>query len=341
MSTPAPHPREDEAVAYAFGLMEAADRIPFVKAMNDDASLRALVDELQQTAAASALVTTQTKPPAALRARVLESIKAIPQDGARRAPSIVMPTVVRRAPAWVGWAAGLVLLGAASMLWVDRAAHRREAAATMAQLRNAIEMADKAQRLAADATEQAKTLRVRLSETEKASSDLKGQLADSTKANADLQQRFADAVKASEVLKQQLAERSKLAEELKVELTTLTNANKTAKMLIAMLESTVKEYKQGVAVVVWNEEKKEGILKLEKMPPIQTGKDYNLWVIDSTQKTPVNAGIVRVDDKGFAKVDFKPTMDVQQADKFALSVEKQGGAPAGSGPEGPVVLIGQ
>lgn len=341
MNTTTPHPREDEAVAYAFGLMEAADRIPFVNAMNHDDSLRALVDELQQTAAAATLVTTQTNPPAAVRARVLESIKAIPQDGVRRAPSIVTPTVVRRAPAWVGWAAGLALLGAASLLWVDRAAQKRDAAATMAQLRNATAMAEKAQRIAADAIEQAKTLSARLADAEKASSELRGQLASSSKANADLQQRFTDTVKATEVLKQQLAERIKAAEELKVELAALTNANKTAKMQIAMLESTVKEYKQGVAVVVWNAEKKEGILKLEKMPPIQSGKDYNLWVIDSTQKTPVNAGIVRVDDKGFAKVDFKPTMDIQQADKFALSVEKQGGAPAGSGPEGPVVLIGQ
>jgi anti-sigma-K factor RskA len=52
---------------------------------------------------------------------------------------------------------------------------------------------------------------------------------------------------------------------------------------------------------------------------------------------PVDAGIVRVDSTGFAKVDFKPVTEVTDASKFALSVEKEGGVPKG---EGPIVLIG-
>jgi len=52
-----------------------------------------------------------------------------------------------------------------------------------------------------------------------------------------------------------------------------TQANDSAKMQIAMLQSTVKKYQQGVAVVVWNSETQEGILKLEKMPPVATDKD--------------------------------------------------------------------
>ena len=92
-----------------------------------------------------------------------------------------------------------------------------------------------------------------------------------------------------------------------------------------------------MAVVVWDSETHQGVLKLEKMPPVEAGKDYQLWVVDPKNPVPVDAGIVRVDSKGFAKVDFKPLNDVSEAAKFALSVEKEGGVPKG---EGPIVLIG-
>jgi anti-sigma-K factor RskA len=107
-------------------------------------------------------------------------------------------------------------------------------------------------------------------------------------------------------------------------------------MQIATLQATIDDYKQGVAVVVWNAEKQQGILKLEKMPVIPANKDFQLWVLDPAQKSPVSSGTVRVDDKGFAKVEFKPTIGITQADKFAISVEKKGGVAA---PEGPIVLL--
>ncbi|TLD68217.1 anti-sigma factor [Phragmitibacter flavus] len=110
-----------------------------------------------------------------------------------------------------------------------------------------------------------------------------------------------------------------------------------AKMEIATLQSTVTEFQEGVAVVVWNAEKQEGILKLEKMPPVQANKDYQLWVVDPKKKDPVDAGVVRLDANGFAKIEFKPIDIISEATKFALSIEREGGVPKG---EGPIVLIG-
>ncbi len=124
---------------------------------------------------------------------------------------------------------------------------------------------------------------------------------------------------------------------LNSEIASLQKRDALAQMRIATLQTTVEGYKQGVAVVVWDSEKHQGVLKLEKMPPVQVGKDYQLWVVDPKQPVPVDAGIVRVDSTGFAKVDFKPVTDVTDASKFALSVEKEGGVPKG---EGPIVLIG-
>ena len=121
------------------------------------------------------------------------------------------------------------------------------------------------------------------------------------------------------------------------EIASLQKRDALAQIRIATLQTTVEGYKQGVAVVVWDSEKHQGVLKLEKMPPVQVGKDYQLWVVDPKQPVPVDAGIVRVDSTGFAKVDFKPVTDVTDASKFALSVEKEGGVPKG---EGPIVLIG-
>ena len=121
------------------------------------------------------------------------------------------------------------------------------------------------------------------------------------------------------------------------EIAVLQKRDALAQMRIATLQSSVDAYKQGVAVVVWDSEKHQGVLKLEKMPPVEAGKDYQLWVVDPKQPVPVDAGIVRVDTSGFAKVDFKPVTDVTDASKFALSVEKEGGVPKG---EGPIVLIG-
>jgi anti-sigma-K factor RskA len=121
------------------------------------------------------------------------------------------------------------------------------------------------------------------------------------------------------------------------EIATLQKRDALAQVRIATLQSSVDAYKQGVAVVVWDSEKHQGVLKLEKMPPVEAGKDYQLWVVDPKQPAPVDAGIVRVDNAGFAKVDFKPVTDVTDVSKFALSVEKEGGVPKG---EGPIVLIG-
>ncbi len=125
--------------------------------------------------------------------------------------------------------------------------------------------------------------------------------------------------------------------ELEKEIRSLRERDALAQVQIATLQTSVAAYKEGVAVVVWDSEKQEGILKLEKMPPVEAGKDYQLWVVDPKKDTPVDAGVVKVDAQGFAKVDFKPLVDISEATKFALSVEKEGGVPKG---EGPIILIG-
>lgn len=161
------------------------------------------------------------------------------------------------------------------------------------------------------------------------------------KLSTRLQTATADAETATQAAKSAFdAEKAKLEQQLAslgTQLDTLKQRDALAQMQIATLQGSLDAYKQGVAVVVWDSEKQHGVLKLEKMPPVETGKDYQLWVVDPKSPAPVDAGIVRVNADGFAKVDFKPVTAITEASKFALSVEKEGGVPKG---EGPIVLIG-
>jgi anti-sigma-K factor RskA len=108
-------------------------------------------------------------------------------------------------------------------------------------------------------------------------------------------------------------------------------------MKIATLTSQNEAYAKAAAVVVWDEAKQRGVIKLSNFPPPASGKDYQLWLIDSKQGAPVSGGVVPVSADGGARVAFTPNQPVRKADKFAISIEKEGGAPTAAGP---IVLAG-
>ena len=71
---------------------------------------------------------------------------------------------------------------------------------------------------------------------------------------------------------------------------------------------------------------------------MQANKDYQLWVLDKSKPAPVSAGVIKLDDRGYATVKFKPVEPVTPS-KFALSVEKEGGVPKKSD-DGPIIFVG-
>lgn len=111
-------------------------------------------------------------------------------------------------------------------------------------------------------------------------------------------------------------------------------------MKIATLTAQNEAYAKAGAVVVWDEAKQRGVVKLSNFPPAASGKDYQLWVINSKQGAPVSGGVVPVSADGIARVSFTPNQPVRKADKFAISIEQEGGAPTAAGPAGPIVLAG-
>jgi anti-sigma-K factor RskA len=106
---------------------------------------------------------------------------------------------------------------------------------------------------------------------------------------------------------------------------------------IAALQAQVDTYAKASAIVVWNAKPQRGLLRLFAMPAPEAGHDYQLWIIDPSEKNPVSAGIVAAGKAETASVEFRPVHPVSAAAGFAVSVEKAGGA---SVPQGPIILAG-
>ena len=125
--------------------------------------------------------------------------------------------------------------------------------------------------------------------------------------------------------------------DLAAELKKLEEDYALSRMEVAMMRSSSKKYEETTSLVVWNQEKQEGLLKLENMPSVQNAKDYQLWVICKKCQHPVNAGVVKVAPDGVTTITFKPAHHIEQALKFAISVEAEGGVEEKS-PDGPIIL---
>jgi anti-sigma-K factor RskA len=122
------------------------------------------------------------------------------------------------------------------------------------------------------------------------------------------------------------------------EVAALREQDAHSQMRIATLSSQAEEYAKVLAVVVWDAEKQRGIVKLDQLAPPAADRDYQLWVIDPSRASPISAGIVPISDSRLTQANFQPTRAVRAASKFAVSIERKGGAPA---PEGPIILLSQ
>ena len=123
----------------------------------------------------------------------------------------------------------------------------------------------------------------------------------------------------------------------KSELAELGQRDVLAHLQIASLQAQVNAYANTSAIVVWNAQRQSGLLRLQELPASEAGHDYQLWIIDPAEKTPVSAGVIAVKRDNKATVEFRPTHPVTTAAKFALSIEKTGGSTV---PQGQIILVG-
>lgn len=111
-----------------------------------------------------------------------------------------------------------------------------------------------------------------------------------------------------------------------------------AQIQIASLSSKLHSAPDANAVVVWDEKKQKGILKVTQLPLNEANRDYQLWLVDPRYKNPVDGGVFHVSNKGELSVPFQPATPVRGAKGFAISLERKGGVTKA---EGPIVLLGK
>lgn len=293
---------QELAASQALRLLEGEESRQYEEIVVRDRELAALTADFEETVAALAATATPIKPPAHLKSALMSQIR----EKAAGQKSIPTPKT-RHSP--IAWGIAAALAAGSFWLWNERTTLATQVAAMT--------------KVEAEARNELTTVK-----TERDTLDQKN--TQSARQLAQLTTQLDGLLKDNKLTQEQVIA-------LTSEITLLRKKDAFAQVQIATLQSTVASYKKGVAVVVWDSEKHQGVLKLEKMPPVDTGKDYQLWVVDPKNPAPVNAGIVQVDANGFAKVDFKPVEIVSEATKFALSVERKGGSVQN---EGPIILIG-
>ena len=107
---------------------------------------------------------------------------------------------------------------------------------------------------------------------------------------------------------------------------------------IASLSSKLANAPDANAVVVWDEKKQRGVLKVTQLPRNAADADYQLWLVDPRYKNPVDGGVFHVANDGTMNVPFHPATPVRAAQGFAISLERKGGVTKA---EGPIVLLGK
>ena len=300
---------EELAALNALGMLESDEKRVLNGASVADKELRDLSVELELTAAELAYLIAPVEPPADMKRRIRAKMRSSGVKGAGLSRGVVL--------GGIGWALAAALAVASVWLWQEREKLVQQVAAVSRA------MAPVAPTVPATATTEKKETRNIEEELKSLRGDfeskknaLSAEIAELSKRETAANARIAQLVAEAEALKQQEA-RSQLQ--------------------IATLQSEVWEYRRSQMIVVWDAYKRQGVLLLDRMPRVEAGKDYQLWVVDPSKPDPVSAGVVTVDDKGVAKTAFKPIDAVGETVKFALSVEKKGGVPKN---QGPIVLVG-
>jgi anti-sigma-K factor RskA len=312
--------RQDLAAEYALGSLNAAAARAFEAELASDPELRAFTDELRETAAQLAHTAPRHLPPPELRERIVSAIRAEAAAVATPAASAPATPVQSGGVSFLPWilAAGFAVTTAT--LWFERDQWRSD---SLALRQEAIKLRDGAekskQRIAA----------------------LNGEV-ENLRKDTTREDRIAALASELEALrkeapKERLAALTAEVEMLRKEALELRSRDALAQIRIATLSTAVAAYRKGSAVVVWDEENQRGVVRLVNLPPPATGKDYQLWVIDPKYPKPVSGGVVPVKADGSARVVFKADQPIENADKFAISVEPAGGVPSATGP---IVFLG-
>jgi anti-sigma-K factor RskA len=137
----------------------------------------------------------------------------------------------------------------------------------------------------------------------------------------------------------QLKERTLVAENMINQLgRQLRDQEDLTRLKVTALASLAGNTREAQVIAVWDPRQETGLLTFDKLPALEEGQDYQIWVVDPAYKNPVNGGVFHVSAEGKTALSFKPDQPVKQAAAFAISLERKGGVPKA---EGPIVLLGK
>ncbi len=291
---------QERAALHALGLLSPEENTEFEREMWSRPGLRELVQEMRVGLEQVARVEARRVPPPRLRETLLEQVS----NRASSNPPITFPAFIPTATAPVP------LRAPTNLFWLPWAAAAALAllAGTFFFQRNA---ARSENRLAiAKANENANQLQLEKLQT------------------SGLTRRVADLESETTRLR---TESAKLAQ---------NQAASWSKLRVANLKTTPSANPASTAgaMVLWDADQGVGMLNVRNLPPAPAGKDYQLWVVDPSRPTPYSGGVFKTSSDGSAQIIFKPAPSGKvKADKFAISLEPEGGRPVA---EGQIFMIG-
>jgi hypothetical protein len=203
----------------------------------------------------------------------------------------------------------------------------------------------------ASLTTQLNTTRDQLGDRERLLADARNQLAEQDRQIAANRSQLADREAQTATLTQRVdalsgasAQAARQLEQARQRVAKLTDELKAqgdlADLKIGVLASMLKNSPQALAVAVWNPVRQEGTFAFENLPPLTADQKLELWVVEAKEGAkPISAGVLHVTPDRTARVRFKPTVPVSAIAAFAVSREKNDGAPSHSAPA-EVVLLG-
>lgn len=127
--------------------------------------------------------------------------------------------------------------------------------------------------------------------------------------------------------------------ELADELSHHQRSRPVERMEVVPLRAVIRRYEDAVGIVLWDGERNEGRLRLEKMPAPPLGRDYQLWVVDRKSQAFLSAGVVNPDGRGTTALTFRLATSPAGIAKFAITIEAKGGATARTA-DGTLILSG-
>ena len=288
---PGHHELGEQAGLYVLGALTPTDRAAFEAHLATCADCAAEVRSLSSVAGALAQVVPQSDPSAALRARVLASVRAFAATGAEKVrltasakatASLAEAETRRRKPDATSVPDATIVRASTFVPWLA-------AAASFA--------------LAVGLGVYAGQLRARV---------------------GDLEVRLREAALRADASERQIADARRTAADAQSQVAVLS-APDLARIDLAGQPAAP----QAAARAFWS--RSRGLVfTASNLPALPAGRIYQLWVL-TAQPAPISAGLLRPDATGRANAVFDTPPDLPRPTAMAVTIEPDGGVPAPTG----------